>query len=70
MFELDLFVRMKIMVPEALNTQLENGNSEAYLALENHLSDQLNSGTEYKVTKFQIDDARAGEEWETSQFHE
>jgi hypothetical protein len=77
MFELDLLVRMKILVPEKLNERLENGESEAYLELEDYLRAKLNHGVATtvfgkEVTKLQIEDAGpyndAGQ-WEASKFH-
>jgi hypothetical protein len=75
MFELDLLVRMKIMIPVELNARLEAGEEEAYIAVEKHLKDSINSVVKNDpdfVTALQIEDAGeyndAGQ-WEPSKFH-
>lgn len=81
MIELDLLVRMKIMVPEKLNEQLKSGEPEAFQHLERYLKRQLNEDTRIildqeggagSVTKLQIEDAGpyndAGQ-WGPSKFY-
>jgi len=74
MFELDLLVQMKILVPDELNERLEMGEPNAYLELEDHLFTALATGTkDWPVTKLLVRDAGpyndAGQ-WEASIFHE
>jgi hypothetical protein len=60
MFELDLLVQMKIMIPEELNEQLEQGDSHAFGRLESYLKLQLNRDSDlpaWETTKLQINDA-------------
>lgn len=58
---LDLDVRIRITIPDSLNSALEDGNPKAFAALETHLAQTLNRGLDTNdlmyVTKFQIEDA-------------
>lgn len=73
MFELDLLVRMKILIPDELNKHLEDGQPQAYKELEDYLKSCFDyAQTDWRVTKLQIEDAGpyndAGQ-WEPSKFH-